>query len=502
MDLLAQLFASGGTPTGPTDDFWYGPVGQMTAAGVRLNPDTALTVSPWYRGKSLLGASFAMLPCPLMERLPDGSGAIPAVNHPLYDRLHRSPNETDDDYVWKHRIIDDLIDYGHSFHWIAVDRSWELDRINPKLVTVEVQTIGRRTVELFHVRDEKTGRTTVHTSDDIFHLQLADGKGIFEHAKESIALAMVTEQYASKVFSNGTLKGGIIEVTGQMNDESARSMARSFVTSVGEWHMPQILPMGAKWAPTQPLRPDQAQMLDSRKFAINEMARWLGVPPHMISDLERATFSNIEHQGQEFVTYSLGSWLTLFESGVNKQLVLQPNKYFVEFTRDALVRGDIAARWQAYTAAVTTGTFTRNEIRELENRNPLPGLDKPLDPAHLTGKQPKAKGPTPVSENASAKAEAIVQGAASRVLRKEIAAVQKMAVRHAADGDAFAAAVTEFYQGHVALVVSTLHMTDAAADEYCAGQAAQALHEWVSAVQLWGAEDYAAGLAGLALEAA
>jgi phage portal protein BeeE len=478
MDLLAQLFAS--TP-GPDHDYWYGPVGTMTASGVKVDPDGAKKISAWYRGRDLLATSLAMLPLPLMERLPDSMGSVPAESHPLYDVLHRKPNATVDAFRWKRQQMYDLIDYGNAFNWIEVGRTWALDRIDPELVTVEKQ----RRATLFHVRDPKTGRTAVHTHDDVFHLTL------------------VTEQYASRIFSKGMLSGGTIEVPGQMSVESSRAMAQSFVTASQDWHMPKVLPMGAKLASNQDaLTPEKAQMLLSRKFSVNEIARWLGVPPHMIGDLDRATFSNIEHQGQEFVTYYLGSWLSLFEFAINDQLVFQPKRFYAEFTRDALVRGDIATRWQAYVAAITTGTVTRNEIRKLENRNPLPGLDKPLDPAHLTGKQPKAKGPTSVSEKASAQAEAIVQGAAARVLRKEIAAVQKLAVKHAANGDAFAAAVTEFYQGHVPLVMSTLALSDVAADEYCSGQAAQVLHEWVSAVQLWGTDDYAAGLAGLALEAA
>jgi HK97 family phage portal protein len=493
MDLLAQLFAS--ETTGPDADFWYSPVGTMTGAGVKVDPDGAKKISAWYRGRDLLATSLAMLPLPLLEVLPDGKGTMPATSHPLYDVLHRKANATVDAFRWKRQQMYDLIDHGNGFNWITVGHTWSLDRIDPTLVTVDKQ----RARTYFHVRDAKTNLTTVHTHDDIFHLEGEEGKGILERARESLGLTLVTEQYASRIFSKGILSGGTIEVPGQMSVESARAMAQSFVTAGGEWHMPRVLPMGAKLANNgDALTPEKAQMLLSRKFSVTEIARWLGVPPHMIGDLDRATFSNIEHQGQEFVTYYLGSWLSLFEFAINDQLVFQPKRFKAEFKRDALVRGDISARWQAYTAAVTTGTFTRNEIRELENRNPLPGLDKPLDPAHLTGKQPAKKG----GADNSAKAQAIAQGAAGRVLRKEIAAVQKLAVRHAANGDAFAAAVTEFYQGHAAIVADTLQMSEQASSEYCAGQAAQALGSWVDAVQLWGSEDYAAGLAGLALEEA
>jgi hypothetical protein len=232
---------------------------------------------------------------------------------------------------------------------------------------------------------------------------------------------MTTEQYASRIFSRGTLNGGVIEVPGPMDPESARSMAQSFVTAAGEWHMPKVLPMGAKMAdPKLALTPENAQMLLSRKFAISDVARWLGLPPHMIGDLDRATFSNIEHQGQEFVTYSLGPWLSLWEFAINDQLILQPNRFFAEFTRDALVRGDIAARWQAYQIAVQTGTWTRNEVRRKENMNALDGLDEPLDPAHLTGSQP----PTAQPARQHAAGGPAIEGAGDRAGVRGAAAAQ------------------------------------------------------------------------------
>jgi hypothetical protein len=328
----------------------------------------------------------------------------------------------------------------------------------------------------------------------------------------------VTEQYAARIFSKGTLNGGIIEVPGPMDEESMRAMAKSFVTSHGEWHFPRVLPSGAKMAQGTGLTPEKAQMLLSRKFTVTDVARWLGLPPHMIGDLERSTFSNIEHQGQEFVTYSLGPWLSLWEFAINDQLILQPNRFYAEFTRDALVRGDIATRWQAYVNAVQIGAMTRNEVRRKENLKKLPGLDKPLDPAHLTGKQPPKqtavdKSDEPVDDDedtfadeettppARTRSEAIAHASATRLLRKEITAVQKLAVKHAAHPDAFAMTVTEFYAKHAELVSQTLSMAPSEAEAYCAGQAAQIVtSDWIAAVDMWKTDAYAAGLAAIALE--
>ena len=514
MDVLARLLTGGlqasGTP-GPADDFWYSAAGTMTAAGIRVDEDGAKKISAWFRGRDLLSTALAMLPLHLYQRLPDDGGATPATDQPLYDALHRKPHTDllEDSFMWRRQAMMDLIDTGWAIDRVDVGARWGLRRIDPRVVTPERLKSGPAAGRwLFHVRDESTAQTTTYTQDEVFVRKLADGKGILEHARESLGLARITENYASKVFGSGALAAGLIKVPGPMDDDSARAMAQSFKTAAGDWHMPKVLPNGADYIPQDTLTPEKAQMLLSRKFSINDIARWLGIPPHMLMDLDRATFSNIEHQGQEFVTYYLGPWLSLWEFAINTQLVLDPARYYAEFTRDALVRGDIAARWQAYQIQIQTGTFTRNEVRRRENANKLPGLDTPLEPAHLTGSNaaerppaasaPPRGGARPASTTDS-RAFAIAQASAARLLRKEVRRVQALAVRHAADLDAFAGAVTEFYQEHAALVAAELLLADAAG--YCAGQAAQIVGgNWVEAIRLWDTAEYAAGLAALALE--
>jgi HK97 family phage portal protein len=431
----------------------------------------------------------------------------------LYDALMRKWNAGEDAFAGKRQAMLDLIDSGWSYHDITVGSTWSFDRIDPMTVTPERITSGPSKGRwLFHIRDEKTGLSKTRTQDDVFYLRASEGKGILERARESLGIAKVTETYASTIYSKGQLRGGLIKVPGKMDPESARAMAQSFVTAIGEWHMPSVLPQGADWVERSGLTPESAQMLLSRKFSIDEMARWLGVPRQMLENAD-PSHGNAEQFDQTFVTYSLGHWFSLIEGAGNDQLVLQPARFYMEFKRDALVRGDIAARWNAYQIAISTGTFTRNEVRQKENMKKLPGLDKPIDPAFLAGKQgqqpsqQQQAAPKPAPARAPSeppsKAMAIAQASAARLLRKEITAVQKLAVRHAADGDAFAEAVTEFYAGHVSLVIDTLQMAASEAHGYCAGQAAQIVNgEWVAAVEQWATEQYAAGLAALALEEA
>lgn len=516
MELIAQLLgqSGGGTP-GPTDDFWYMQAG-ASVGGMRVDEQGAKKLSAWYRGRDLLATSLAMLPLKVLERLPADGGSVPAKANPLYDILHDEPNEGQDSFGWRRQKMYHLIDHGNAYDEIVPGTRGfvhQLRPIHPRLVTPERLPSGRM---LYHVRNEKTGQSTPRNQEDIFHLMGASedgvvGKGILEFARGSLATALSTESYASKVFTDGTLNAGVVQIPGTLKDEAAsKRMAESFVTSYGNWHLPKVLEQGATWVKDD-MTPEDAQMLLSRKFSVDDIARWLGVPPHMIGSLDRSTNNNIEQQGREFVTYSLGPWLSLWEFAIARQLILNRARFFAEFVRDALVIGDIAARWNAYQIAVSTGTFTRNEVRRMENKNALPGLDKPLDPAHLTGKPPAAGGSNPAPATSDdeddadanarmARAEAIAAASAARLLRKEVLRVQQYAVKHAASTVQFTAAVETFYAEHATLVAETLLVDLASAQAYCASQKTQVIAGWMAAVELWQSKHYASGLAALALE--
>jgi HK97 family phage portal protein len=519
MDLLGSLLTgtlSASTP-GPTDDFWYGPVdGGITPSGLRVDADGAQKLSAWYRGRSILATVLAMLPFPVYQRLANDGGSEPATDHPLYDLLHDQPNDLQDSFQWRRQGMCDLIDRGNFYNWIVPGQRGfadQLVRIDPTLVTPKLTMVtlpngGKATGRmLYDIRDDKTGQAKTFTADDIFHLRGADGKGILEYARTSIGTALATESYAAQIFGRGPMNGGVIEVPGPVKDEAAKALARSFLTNPGDWHVPKLLPLGAKWNQNT-LTPEDAQMLLSRKFTVDDIARWLGVPRQMLENND-PSFGNAEQFDDSFITYSMGGWLSLFEFGVNHQLILNPKKYFAEFTRNAIVRGKFAERIAGLVLAAGGPIMTRNEARKVENYNAIdePAYDKLLEQANITGKPSATPNPTaptvakPKQLGGGSKAEAIAVESASRLLLKEVAEVQKLAVKHAGDGDAFAVAVTNFYAAHVARVEQWLQMPTADAERYCAGQAGQVVvGDWLAALELWKTSAYASGLAALALE--
>ena len=397
-------------------------------------------------------------------------------------------------------------------------------RINATAYAYRAYVIDRGSV----LRDRAKGASEegvreTFAEEQIFHLRGntkngVEGIGVLSWARDSLGIAFSTESYAARVYRQGALHGGSVTFPGPIHPEAKELMRDTFqdrMTGRNNWHNPILLSHGAKWE-RNTMTAEEAQMLTSREFSVLDIARWLGLPPHMLGDLKGSTGkSNLEQQGQEFVTFSLGGWLALFEFAVNGQLVLDPDELHAEFVRDALVRGTLAVRWAAHVKAVTTGTFTRNEVRVMENKNKIDGLDEPLEPANITGGTAQVqdtpdddddgRGRTPNDDRRDdkpdAKLEDFATAAARRILHKEITAARKAAVKFAADEDAYADWVAGFYKKHVTLVAETLCLTREASERYCVRQAQQLLGEpGLAALETWALRDYAAGVGALALE--
>jgi HK97 family phage portal protein len=510
MGLLTRMILGGGlragTP-GPADDFWYRSTGVMTPSGIQIDEDSAKKLSAWYRGRDILATVLAMLPLQVFEKLPNDGGAQQAKQHPLYDVLHDKPNVWQDSFRWRRQSMFHLIDHGNAYARVLsggrgfVDQLWPLD---PRLVTVEQLPSGRL---LYRVRDARTNRTSTLTQDEVFHLCGASedgitGQGILAYARNSIGLAHAMESYAQRIFGKGVLNGGTITVPGQLDPEASKRMAQSFITAAGDWSLPKVLEQGATWEKPD-MSPEDFQMILSRKFSIDDMARWLGIPRQMLENND-PSFGNAEQFDRNFIVYSMGPWLSLWEFAIKDQLILNPQRFYAEFNRDAIVRADIGQRWTAHVEAVNAGIKSVDEVRAVEGLNKRGGkADELREPQNITGK-PKADDPAAAPRSAqTTRAAAIAQASAARMIRKEVTAVQALAKKHAQDLAQFALAVDAFYLDHVALVEQTLQVTHAVAVEYATSHARLArTTAWVAALQTWSSDSYAAGVAAMALEAA
>lgn len=512
MSLMSYLLGASprASSWAPDDDRWYQPIGPMTIAGVRVDEDGARKLSAWFRGVDLLASSVAMLPFQIYERLDDDDRRV-APDHPLYEIIHDEPNDFQDAFEDRYNGVCDLIEHGNLVREI-VDGGrkgfvGKLEPIDVKTVTARRLPSGR---VVYDVRNNPHGTTKTFTQDEIFHIRINAGggvwgRGVLQFARENLGIALSVEGYAGKIFSHGTLNGGVVEVPGPMAPEAIENLRNQYTTAVGEWHKPKVLINGAKLNTQNHLTPEHAQMILSRKHSIDDIARWLGVQRYLLDNSD-PSFGNAEQFRQDFLDFSMGKWLRIFESAYNRQLIIHRRRFYAEFNRDAFVRGDIATRWEAHVKAVTSGIKTVNEARRAENLNKMPGGDKLMDPAFLTGKQRQtAQRPNTApqqDDDADARARAIAVASAERLLRKEVNAVQKSAVKHATSEDDFVVAVTNFYAAHVSLVMETLKLDEAAAKDYCWSQCQQIVNGdgWLASCERWQAKGYAEGVAALAVE--
>ena len=196
-------------------------------------------------------------------------------------------------------------------------------------------------------------------------------------AKNAIGLAIAAEEYGSKFYANGATPSGILEYPGTVKEpDKVRESWNAGFGGSSNAHKIAVLEEGMKYTPIS-ISPNEAQFLETRKFQINEIARIFRVPPHMVGDLEKSSFSNIEQQSLEFVKYTLEPWLVRWEQAMQRSLIPQDDKseYFIKFNVDGLLRGDYQSRMQGYATARQNGWMSANDIRELENLDRIPAED-------------------------------------------------------------------------------------------------------------------------------
>ena len=196
-------------------------------------------------------------------------------------------------------------------------------------------------------------------------------------AKNAIGMAIACEEYGAKFFANGAAPGGVLEHPGTIKDpQRVRESWQSTFGGSGNANKIAVLEEGMKYTPIG-ISPEQAQFLETRKFQINEIARIFRVPPHMVGDLEKSSFSNIEQQSLEFVKYTLDPWVIRWEQSIQRSLLSKDEKamYFVKFNLEGLLRGDYQSRMNGYAIGRQNGWMSANDIRELENLDRIPEED-------------------------------------------------------------------------------------------------------------------------------
>ncbi len=304
-------------------------------------------------------------------------GKEKARDHRLYYLLHDEPNPEMTSFVFRETLMGHLLLWGNAYAQIIRDGRGNVLALYP-LLPDKMVVDRTSTGELYYEYQKDTGPIILR-SDEVFHIPGLGFDGLVGYspiamAKNAIGMAIATEEYGAKFFANGANPGGVLEHPGIVKDpKRVRDSWNAVYQGSGNAHRIAVLEEGMKFQPIG-IPPEQAQFIATRKFQLNEIARIFRIPPHMIGDLEKSSFSNIEQQSLEFVKYTLDPWVTRWEQSIQRTLFRENEKrqYFVRFNVDGLLRGDYQSRMNGYATGRQNGWLSANDIRELEDMNRIP----------------------------------------------------------------------------------------------------------------------------------
>ena len=387
MGFLSGLFRSRDAPRNSTSGSAYRFFMGSSTSGKRVNERSAMQMTAVYSCVRILSEAVAGLPLHLYQYT-DKSSKEKAVDNPLYFLLHDEPNTEMTSFVFRETLMTHLLLWGNAYSQIIRNGKGEVVGLYPLMpdrMTVNRDEKGRLYYEYMVSSDDaKTLKDgTVRLSPyDVLHIPGLGFDGLVGYspiamAKNAIGLAIAAEEYGSKFYANGATPSGILEYPGTVKEpDKVRESWNAGFGGSSNAHKIAVLEEGMKYTPIS-ISPNEAQFLETRKFQINEIARIFRVPPHMVGDLEKSSFSNIEQQSLEFVKYTLEPWLVRWEQAMQRSLIPQDDKskYFIKFNVDGLLRGDYQSRMQGYATARQNGWMSANDIRELENLDRIPAED-------------------------------------------------------------------------------------------------------------------------------
>lgn len=384
MSLISGLFRSRDKPTNSTNGSGYRFLFGGSNSGKNVNERSAMQMTAVYACVRILSESIAGLPVHLYQYVDSGSKQK-ALEHPLYRLLHDEPNPEMTSFVFRETLMTHLLLWGNAYAQIIRNGKGQVVALYPLMpnrMSVDRDDKGHLFYQ-YQMQDSdaptaKSG-TVILKPTDVLHVPGLGFDGLVGYspiamAKNAIGLSIATEEYGAKFFANGATPSGILEYPGTVkNPEAIRESWNAGFGGSSNAHKVAVLEEGMKYTPIA-ISPNEAQFLETRKFQIDEIARIFRVPPHMVGDLEKSSFSNIEQQSLEFVKYTLEPWIVRWEQSLNRALLSETEKaaYFVKFNVDGLLRGDYQSRMNGYATARQNGWMSANDIRELENLDLIP----------------------------------------------------------------------------------------------------------------------------------
>lgn len=385
---IKSLFGFGQARDKPVDkaaDAGYSFLFGRTTSGKPVNERTAMQTTAVYACVRILAEAIASLPLHVYEYQDDGGKKL-VHDHPLYYLLHDEPNPEMTSFVFRETLMSHLLIWGNAYAQIIRDGAGRVLGLYPLLPDkMEVQRDDRGNIYYVYSRNSdenpmfKEYGNIKLKAEDVLHIPGLGFDGLIGYspiamAKNAVGMTLACEEYGASFFANGANPGGVLEHPGVLKDPSkVRESWNSVYRGVNNAHKIAVLEEGMKYQQIG-IPPEEAQFLETRKFQINEIARLYRLPPHMVGDLDKSSFSNIEQQSLEFVKYTLDPWVIRWEQSLQRSLLLpgEKGKYFIKLNVDGLLRGDYQSRMNGYAVGRQNGWFSANDIREMENMNPIP----------------------------------------------------------------------------------------------------------------------------------
>jgi len=384
MSFFSGLFKSRDKPQNKTAGSSYTFYMGGTTSGKSVTERSAMQMTAVYSCVRILAEAVAGLPLHLYRYNDDG-GKEKAIDHPLYRLLHDEPNPEMSSFVFRETLMTHLLLWGNAYAQVIRNGKNEVVALYPLMpnkMSVDRDGSGQLYYSYYRGTDEAIRdkeHTVILKPTDVLHIPGLGFDGLVGYspiamAKNAIGMAIACEEFGARFFANGAAPSGVLEHPGTIRDPSRlRETWQSQFGGASNSGKVAILEEGMKYTPIS-ISPEQAQFLETRKFQINEIARIFRVPPHMVGDLEKSSFSNIEQQSLEFVKYTLDPWVIRWEQSLQRALLnfSEKEKYFFKFNLEGLLRGDYQSRMNGYAIGRQNGWMSANDIRELENLDRIP----------------------------------------------------------------------------------------------------------------------------------
>lgn len=392
------------------DNRWWAPdvAGTVSHSGVAVSRGSALELDSVQAVLEVLGGAVSTLPLMVFRR--DGEAREPDRKHPLYTLLHKRPNARQTSQEFRDEITRHLAYDRNAYCRIVPGDSYPIGALEPIHPTRVINVARHADGRIYYTvvpQSGIAGRTETLRDDQIWHIRKAPltedglcGVPVWQSGRETLGRALAVERYGARWFKNSGMSGGILKHPGRFRTKEDREefMAAWRAARTGEGqHSDRLLYDGVEYT-AQSVQNDHAQFIETlREVAVKVLSLWQ-MQPHRAGRLERATFSNIEAQGLEFVVYALQPWLCAIEQAAARDLLTEEDQetHFVEFNVAGLLRGDIKSRFTAYAQGRQWGWLSVNDIRKLENQKPIGSAgDIYLQPANMApaGAEPASDSP-------------------------------------------------------------------------------------------------------------